>query len=137
MGVFFGALIIDKNVMSFDFFEFARIWLKDPKGQVNLTNSFFIMQVFIAITCVIYWKSLSEGQRRGALFNMMGVVIYISFLENPIVAHRLRELTQLGIFPILFLGAPRLTVVKLVTSVCFGYVVGYNLLLIFLELTMN
>lgn len=134
VGVFLGSLAFDKIIMSSNYFEFARIWLSSPDGKVNLTNSFFIMQVFISITCAVNWKSLSEGQRRGALLNMVGVVIYISFLNNAIVAHRLRELTQLGIFPILFLGARRLTLVKLVTSVCFGYIVGYNILLILLEL---
>ena len=65
---------------------------------------------------------------------MVGVVTYVAFINNPIVAHRIRELTQLGIFAILFLGPPRLTAVKFGTSICFGYIVAYNLLLISLEL---
>ena len=134
VAVIFGSLVFDKVIMSTDYLNFARIWLASGDGKVNLTNSFFIMQVFIFIVCAVNWKSLSEGQRRGALLNMVGVVIYISFLDNPIVAHRLRELSQLGIFPILFLGARYLTFPKLVTSICFCYIVFYNLLLIFLEL---
>lgn len=133
-GVFFGALFFDEVIMYFDYLSFARIWLSDPAGQVNLTNSFFIMQVFISIASAVYWKSLSEGQRRGALFNMVGVVVYLSFIENAVVAHRIRELSQLGIFPILFLGTCRLTSVKLISSVCFGYIIVYNLFLIFSEL---
>ena len=135
-GIFFGSLVFDEIIKSSNYFEFAQIWLSDLKGQVNFTNSFFVMQVFISIVCAFNWKSLSEGQRRGALFNIIGVVTYISFVDNPIVAHRIRELSQLGIIPILFCDAFRLTIVKLVTATCFAYIVGYNLLLIVLELML-
>jgi hypothetical protein len=134
-GIFFGSIVLEEIVMSSNYFEFAWIWVAS-EGKVNFTNSFFIMQVFIFIVCAFNWKSLSEGQRRGALFNMIGVVTYISFADNPIVAHRIRELSQLGIIAILFFGAFRLTIVKLVTATCFAYIVGYNLLLIVLELML-
>ena len=128
--------VFDSIISSSPYFSFATIWLSSVGGSVNLTNSFWIMQVLISILCAFNWNTLSEGQKRGALFNMVGVVAYVAFINNPIVAHRIRELSQLGIFAILFLGSPRLTAVKLGTFICFGYMVAYNLLLISLELML-
>ena len=65
---------------------------------------------------------------------MVGVVTYLSFLDNPIVAHRIRELSQIGILAILFLGTRNMTVVKFVTSICFGYILAYNVFLLSSEL---
>jgi len=124
----------DIIISSSDYFAFALIWHSDPLGNVNLTSSLFIMQVCISILCAVNWRTLSEGQKRGAFINMVGVVIYISFLDNAIVAHRMRELSQIGIFAILFLGKRNLTAVKLITSICLSYIVAYNLLLVFSEL---
>ena len=134
--MYVASFVFDLIVSSSPYLSFARVWLSNAAGQVNLTNSFWIMQVLISILCAFNWNSLSEGQKRGALFNMVGVVAYVAFLNNAHVAHRVRELTQLGIFAILFLGSPRLTAVKFGTSVCFGYIVAYNLLLISLELML-
>ena len=135
-GIFFGSFVWDQIIISSNYLVFAQGWLTDLGGKVNFTNVFFIMQVFICIVCAFNWKSLSEGQRRGALFNMIGVVTYISFVDNSIVAHRIRELSQLGIFTILFFSAFRLTIVELVTATCFAVIVSYTLFLIFLELLL-
>ena len=128
--------VFDLIISSSPLFAFAMKWYSpnDLIGKVNLTNSFWIMQVLISILCAFNWNTLSEGQKRGALFNVVGVFAYVAFLDNAIVAHRIRELTQLGIFAILFLGPPRLTAVKFGTSLCFGYIVAYNLFLIASEL---
>jgi len=128
--------IFDSIVTSFDVFQFAMIWRADPDGNVNLTNSFFIMQCFLGITCAVNWKRLSDGQKRGALINMVGIAIYLSFLDNAIVAHRMRELSQMGFFAILFLGHPRLTSTKLVAWLVMGYFVLYNSFLIYSELLL-
>lgn len=127
--------LFDIIISSFSFFEFAIIWLSAGFGEVNLTSSFFIMQLCIAFMCAVNWRTLSEGQKRGALLNMIGVVTYISFLDNPIVAHRIRELSQIGIFGILFLGKRNLSPVKFVTLICFVYIFAYNILLISAELS--
>ena len=132
--VIISSLVFETLVASSELLAFATIWLSGGSGKVSLINSFWIMQVLIAIVCAFNWSRLSEGQRRGALLNSVGVIFYLAFLDNPIVAHRIRELSQLGIFPILFLGAPRWTVVKFGTALCFSYIVVYNVLLIGLEL---
>jgi hypothetical protein len=111
------------------------IW-SNADGDVSLTNPFFIMQVCISIACAFNWRKLSEGQKRGALLNMVGVVAYIAFINNPVVAHRLRELSQIGIFAILFLGVRRLTVVKFVTGICFGFIIASTVFLVSAELML-
>ena len=126
--------LFDTIISSSIYFKFAIIWLSSGSGEVNLTSSIFIAQLCIAFMCAVNWRTLSEGQKRGALLTMIGVVTYISFLDNPIVAHRIRELSQIGIFGILFLGKRNLSPVKFVTLICFGYIFAYNVLLISLEL---
>ena len=124
-------------VLSSPFFSFAHIWLSTAPGLVSFINSFWIMQLFILIICVLSWSKLSEGQKRGAVLNMAGVVVYVAFYTNPIMAHRVRELSQLGIFAILFLGPERLTPVKFGVGLCFAYTVSYNLFLIFSEMMLK
>lgn len=128
------SLLFDAVVSSSPLLSFALVWLSGGGGKVSLINSFWIMQILIAILCAFNWNSLNEGQKRGALLNMVGVIFYFSFQDTPIVAHRIRELSQLGILAILFLGSPRWTAVKFGTSLCFAYIVGYNMLLIAQEL---
>jgi len=135
-GIIFLGFTFDAIVSSSELLGFAMIWLSDGAGSVSLINSFFIMQVLISIISAVFWRTLSEGQKRGALINMIGVAVYIAFLNNPIVAHRIRELSQLGIFAILFLGSRRLSTVKFGTAICFSYIVIYNLFLILSELML-
>lgn len=132
--VIIASLLFDAIVASSPLLSFAMVWLSGGAGRVSLINSFWIMQILIVILCAFNWKNLSEGQKRGAFLNLVGVTFYIAFQASPVIAHRIRELSQLGIFGILFLGSQRLTAVKLGTSVCFAYIVGYNMLLITLEL---
>jgi hypothetical protein len=130
-------LIFDFIILNLDYFSFAEIWLADPGGHVNLTNSLFIMQICISIVCAINWRRLSEGQQKGAYFNMVGIIVYLSFLDNAQVAHRIRELSQLGIFPILFLGEYKLTFVKLVSSLALGYMIVYNIWIVMEEVILK
>ncbi len=136
VGIVCLGFILDSIISSSAYLTFAMIWLSSAEGAVSLTNPFFIMQVCISIVCAFNWRKLSEGQKRGALLNMLGVVAYIAFINNPIVAHRLRELSQIGIFAILFLGVRRLTVVKFVTSICFGFIIATTVYLVSAELML-
>ncbi len=112
---------------SVSYLSFAKIWMASSDGQVNLTSSMFIMQVCIAIVCAFFWNKLSEQQKKGAYLNAFGVVAYVAFIDNAIVAHRIRELSMLGILAILFLGEKRLTYVKFISAICLAYVTLYNL----------
>lgn len=129
------SLIYQWLLMSLDYLSFLKYWLPESVGQVNLTSSIFIMQVCIAIVCAFYWKSLNYQQRKGAYLNVFGVIIYVAFIDNAIVAHRFRELSVLGILGVLFFGDKKLTNLKLLTYICFGYIVLYNIIYIFLRLS--
>ena len=121
-------------ILSSPYLSFATVWLSTATDSVSFINSFWMMQLLILIICVLSWSKLSEGQTRGAVLNMAGVILYVVFYDNPIVAHRLRELSQLGILAILFLGPERLTPLKFGVAACFAYIVSYNLFLVFSEM---
>lgn len=127
LGIIVMSIIFDSFVASSPYLSFAMIWLSTDSGEVSLTNPFFILQAFIMLGCIINWSNLNLGQRKGALLNMIGVIAYLSFLENPIIAHRIRELSQIGIFGILFLGPMKFTYAKFITLVCFIFMLAYNI----------
>jgi len=121
--VLMGDILVTYN----DFFSFASIWTGKVKGQVNLTSSLFIVQTTISIAAISVWKILTPAQKRGAYFNTIGVLIYLLFTDYPIIAHRVRELTQLGIFPLLFFDKQKLTYVRIIWGGGFLYYIIYNL----------
>ena len=97
------SLTYDWLILSVEYLAFAKIWLPNLMEQRNLTSSIFIIQVFIAIVCVFYWKRLSYLQQRGVFKCLRCSRLYYCICNNPILAHRLRELSVLGILGILFL----------------------------------
>ena len=121
------SFVFDWLIVSLSYLSFAKIWLSNSDGQVNLTSSTFIMQVCIAIVCAFFWNKLSEQQKKGAYLNAFGVVAYVAFIDNALVAHRIRELSMLGILAVLFLGEKRLTYVKFISAICLAYITLYNL----------
>lgn len=102
-------------------------YLSTGYGNVNLLSSVSTMQLFLSITCALKWKSLTAAQKKGAYLIMIGTVFYFSFYNNPQLAHRLRELSLLGIFPLLFLGERKVTYSFIVMWSCVGYIVTYTL----------
>ena len=114
-------------LVTYNIFSFAYIWIAPVQGQVNLTSSLFIVQTIISITAISVWKILTPAQKRGAYFNTIGVLIYLIFTDYPIIAHRVRELTALGIFPLLFFDKQKLTYANLIWAGGFLYHIIYNL----------
>lgn len=104
-----------------------RFFFSTGEGEVHLTNSIFVMQAVIASACALEWKGLTEAQRKGAYFLMSGAVFYVFFFDNPILAHGLRELSLLGLIPLLFLGRHKLTYAFSIIWLCVGYIVVYEL----------
>lgn len=126
------SFIYEWLILSTDNLTFLRIFLPSSDGQINFTNSLFIMQVCIAIVCLLFWNNLNCQQKKGAYLNFFGIVAYVAFVENALIAHRLRELSQLGILTVLFFGDKKFTYVKIVTAICLGYIILYNLIYIIL-----
>lgn len=118
-----------------DLFGASLSYLSGTDTNVNLASSIFIAQACISAVCALQWKRLSVAQRKGAYLLMIGTVLYISFYENAIMAHRLRELSLLGILPLLFLDRRKLTYPFLIMLLCVAYIVGYNLWVVMAELS--
>lgn len=89
-------------IKSASFIKFAYVYMSHGNGSVSLHNSMFWAQVGIAVCTVVIWKKLSSIQKKGAYFNLVGIVFYLSFLNNPLLAHRMRELSMLGLIPLIF-----------------------------------
>ena len=121
-------------ISTYDYLSFATIWLGKLPGQVNFTSSLFIVQATISLSAIYVWKKLTLVQKRGAYFNTIGVIVYLLFNDYPVVAHRVRELTQLGIFPLLFFHKEKLNNVRLIWVAAFCYFIIYNLYMILQEI---
>jgi hypothetical protein len=95
--------LVSNSIFKFNYF------LTTGTESVNLINSNTIAQFFISIYCVYNWKSFNNVQKRGAFFIIAGLLIYIILSDNPGIVHRVREVSLLGIFPLLFSGRIRVT----------------------------
>lgn len=97
--------------------KILRIWLHfTPDQPVSLTNPLFICQFFIVLLLLFYWHELGRIQKRGVILLIFGTIMYIIFWQNPIVAHRLRELSQLGIIGLVFVQSRWSSVPRLITQ---------------------
>lgn len=121
LGVYFNDIVLVSGISQLS------IWLSSPEIKANLTSSIFIMQVFISIVCVIAWKGFTVEQRKGAYLIICGTFIYLTFNENAILAHRLRELSLLGILPLLFQGGRIFSVAQAFISLCVFWISSYIL----------
>lgn len=117
--------------------SFALLFVSEHgEGAAHLTNPVFIMQAVIAVVSVARWKTLSEAPKRGAYFLLCGVVSYVAFAlsGDAFLAHRLRELSMLGLFPLLLGARFRLTYPMAMTWLCVGSVVIYEMWFVVQEL---
>jgi hypothetical protein len=135
IGLVVFSLSIHIVISAFDFLAFAKYWLASPAGKANLTSSIFIMQAGIFFVSIYFWNKLSYLQQKGAYLNAIGVFVYVLFIDYSIVAHRTRELSQIGIMSILFFGDKKWTYIKLFSAISIIYITIYNLVYIFGRLT--
>ena len=109
-------------------------YLSSSTGDVNLFSTVFISQMTIALACISEWKKLNDNQKKGAYFIMLGIAFYIAFINNPTIAHRMRELSLLGLLPLLFLNNRKLTYPMLICYIFSIYITGYMLFMTWSEL---
>tara|TARA_B100000575_G_scaffold291984_1_gene299244 strand:+ start:44215 stop:45183 length:969 start_codon:yes stop_codon:yes gene_type:complete len=69
---------------------------------VTFTNPIFWLQVSIIISTLLVYGNLTYQQKKGFHLILLGAGTYIFFAETPIIAHRIRELSLLGLFPLVF-----------------------------------
>ncbi len=104
--------------------------------KANIFSSLHIVQFSIFLLGLMNWKNLSLNQRRGVIFLMIGSVLYISLSYNPSIAHRIRELSLLGIMPLLF--ADKIVFTRSFVGIIFGvgYIASYSMYWHIMRLTI-
>ena len=100
------SLIINNvlELVSGDIFKFAKFIstsYSEPQ-KVNYFNLISVSQLFLTLYCIINWKGFNDVQKKGGLLIMLGILLYFSLGHNPGIAHRVREVSLLGIFPLFF-----------------------------------
>lgn len=135
--IFLSSFYFIDILSSYSQFAFTEIWLTKVQNQVNFTNSLNIVQASISIAAIFSWKELSNIQKKAVYFNTIGVIVYLIFYEYPVIAHRVRELTQISIIPLLFFNRFKLTYSSLVWSLGLLYYVFYVSYKVILEFVVK
>lgn len=99
-------------------FTVFKMWF-GVSTPASMTNPLFLMQAITLGILLVYWKSLNAVQRRGGSLMLVGTLGYVFFSEYPVIAHRLREFSQLGLLPLIFCSSCW-RVVPRMTSRCFA-----------------
>ena len=70
--------------------------------SVNLLSSVFIVQLLISINGLLNWQQYNVIQKKGLMIILIGCAVYIGLADVPGVAHRVREVSLIGIIPMIF-----------------------------------
>ena len=80
--------------------NFAMYLISTGSENIELISIVSVSYLFIAFLVVSRWKNLHEARRTGAIYILVGITFY--YLPLPaITAHRIAELSLLGIMPFL------------------------------------
>jgi hypothetical protein len=135
--VFLSSFYFINILLYYPLFDFTQVWLTKIPNQVNFTNSLNFFQACISIAAIISWKELSSIQKKAVYFNTIGVSVYLCFYEYPIIAHRVRELTQIAIIPLLFFHRFKLTYSSLAWSLSLLFYIFYVSYMVILEFVVK
>ena len=125
-GVFLDRILpmISSNILKFDLF----VTSATNDVNSNLVNSISMAQLFISIYCIYKWSALSSVQKKGALLILVGLLVYAVLINNATIAHRVREVSLLGIFPLLFSSKIRITFSSLIAFSAIFFIFAYYLI---------
>jgi hypothetical protein len=122
------------------------LWLSSPNFKldyyivnksgltVNYLSTNAAAHLLLSIYCFISWRGFNEAQKKGAFLIILGIVIYYLLGYNPSIAHRIREVSLLGIFPVLFFTRVRFTYASLIAYISLFYMSLYSCFLVINEL---
>ena len=96
-GIFWNWLI--SNIALFSFLGHQ---MSGEEIGVNFTSPIFILHLLTVIAICIMFKDLNYMQRKGFHLILIGLLVYVVFSDTPVIAHRIRELSLLGLIPVLF-----------------------------------
>ena len=103
-------------------------------GEANLLSSIFVSQSLIALCCILNWRLLNNTQKKGAFLIITGVIVFIVMNDFIGIIHRIREISMLGIFPLIFSNRLRLNFPTLTMYIFVAYYCLYHLFLLSREL---
>jgi hypothetical protein len=95
-------------------------------NSVNLLSSIHIAQISIIIFGLLNWINFSPNQKKGLFLIIIGSLLYISFVNYPPIAHRVREISLLGIFPLLFSVKIKWNLSYILISLSVFYITCYS-----------
>ena len=103
--VIFSSLLWNWLIENISFLFFLSHQMSSEELGVTFTSPIFLLHLCVAIVCCFLYKEFNYIQKKGAHLIILGIFVYIFFADTPILAHRIRELSLLGFFPILFTKA--------------------------------
>jgi len=125
-------LMLDSEVLPLKIF----ISSSNDYGRVNIFSSVHIVQFCIIILGLMNWNKLSLNQRRGLFLIFLGSFLYILFVYNPSIAHRIREISLLGIFPLIFADKIRWSYSFFLLIIGVLYIASYSIYFHIIRLTI-
>ena len=132
------ALLLDNilRLVSGNIFKVATFLSSTNSENQNVTlfSSISVSQLFLSLYCIINWKGFNDVQKKGGLLIMLGILLYFALGHNPGIAHRIREVSLVGIFPLLFLIRVKINYTSLMAFTSVFYIGSYHLVNIIIEL---
>ena len=103
-------------------------------GAVNYFSTNAAAHLLLSLYCFIGWKGFNDAQKKGGFLILIGLLFYYLLSYNPSIAHRLREVSLLGIFPMLFLTRVKFSYASLLAFTAILYITLYQSFLTIVEL---
>ena len=130
------ALLINTilGLISNDFLNVDMFISRSNDLSVNFFSSIAAAQLLLSLYCIINWKGFNDEQKKGGLLIMIGILLYYVLGYNPGIAHRIREISLLGIFPLLFLIRVKVNYTSLMAFTSVFYIGSYSLVMTIIEL---
>tara|TARA_B100000686_G_C16769636_1_gene964193 strand:- start:1037 stop:1990 length:954 start_codon:yes stop_codon:yes gene_type:complete len=95
--------------------------------SINLLSTTYLAQSLIAVCCVLNWNLLDFKQKKGAFLIIVGTILFFLLSDFPSIVHRVREISMLGVFPLLFSQKLRVTLPSVIIYLSFLYYLLYHL----------
>ena len=132
--VFFDDILL---LLSGPYFKLDYFIVELNGPTVNYFSTNAAAHLILSFYCFMAWRGFTDTQKKGAFLICTGIVIYYLLGYNPGVAHRIREISLLGIFPLLFFIKVRFTYNALLASIGLFYITLYNCVLVIRELIVE
>ena len=126
--IFLLMIFFIEDIFSFLHTDFIPLkqFFPESRNNVNLLSTVFISQFLISLFGILDWNNLNQSQKKGLFLILLGSIIYLGLYDNPSIAHRIREISLLGIFPLLFSGSIKRTRFFWIISSFIFYIVSYS-----------